>query len=118
MGKTVSPHTRTFQVLFVSLCLCVFVFFVFFVFVPPCRWRKTPRLRLNFTLVLRGLEKRSIPALERRTAMAEQERTGVVTMRGNPLTLIGPALKPGHKAPEFQCVAHDLSPAPLPRPPR
>ena len=41
--------------------------------------------------------------------MAEQERTGVTTMRGNPLTLIGPALKPGDKAPDFQCVAPDLS---------
>jgi thiol peroxidase len=41
--------------------------------------------------------------------MADQERAGVVTMRGNPLTLIGPALKPGDKAPEFQCVAQDLS---------
>jgi thiol peroxidase len=45
--------------------------------------------------------------------MAEQERTGVTTMRGNPLTLIGPALKPGDKAPEFQCVAQDLSPVGL-----
>jgi thiol peroxidase len=45
--------------------------------------------------------------------MAEQERTGVVTMRGNPLTLIGPALKPGDRAPEFQCVAQDLSPVTL-----
>src|SRR5437588_2374229 len=45
--------------------------------------------------------------------MADQERTGVITMRGNPLTLIGPALKPGDKAPEFQCVAQDLSPVSL-----
>ena len=45
--------------------------------------------------------------------MAEQERTGMVTMRGNPLTLIGPALKPGDKAPDFQCVAPDLTPVTL-----
>jgi thioredoxin-dependent peroxiredoxin len=45
--------------------------------------------------------------------MAEQERAGVTTMRGNPLTLIGPALKPGDKAPEFQCLAQDLSPVTL-----
>jgi thioredoxin-dependent peroxiredoxin len=45
--------------------------------------------------------------------MAEQERTGIVTMRGNPLTLIGPALKAGDKAPDFQCVAQDLSPVTL-----
>lgn len=45
--------------------------------------------------------------------MAEQERAGAVTMRGNPLTLIGPALNAGDKAPEFQCVAQDLSPVTL-----
>ena len=45
--------------------------------------------------------------------MAEQGRTGMVTMRGNPLTLIGPALKPGDKAPDFQCVAPDLTPVTL-----
>ena len=45
--------------------------------------------------------------------MAEQERTGIVTMRGNPLTLIGPALKHGDKAPDFQCVAPDLTPVTL-----
>jgi len=45
--------------------------------------------------------------------MADQERTGVVTMRGNPLTLIGPALKPGDKAPDFQALAQDLSPVTL-----
>ena len=45
--------------------------------------------------------------------MAEQGRTGMVTMRGNPLTLIGPALKPGDKAPDFQCVAQDLTPVTL-----
>jgi len=31
-----------------------------------------------------------------------QERTGVATLKGNPLTLIGPALKPGDKAPDFK----------------
>lgn len=30
-----------------------------------------------------------------------QERTGIATLKGNPLTLIGPALKAGDKAPEF-----------------
>jgi thiol peroxidase len=45
--------------------------------------------------------------------MADQERTGVTTMRGNPLTLIGPELKPGDKAPEFQAVAQDMSPVGL-----
>ncbi len=37
------------------------------------------------------------------------ERTGVVTGRGKPLTLIGPGLKPGDKAPNFKVLANDLS---------
>ncbi|MBW7455841.1 thiol peroxidase [Paenibacillus sepulcri] len=31
-----------------------------------------------------------------------QERTGVATLKGNPLTLIGPQLKKGDAAPDFQ----------------
>jgi thiol peroxidase len=34
-----------------------------------------------------------------------QERPNAVTFKGNPLTLIGPQLKPGDKAPEFACVS-------------
>ena len=30
-----------------------------------------------------------------------QERTGVATFKGNPITLIGPEIKPGDKAPDF-----------------
>lgn len=41
--------------------------------------------------------------------MSEQERKGVVTFKGNPLTLIGPELKAGDKAPEFKALAKDLS---------
>jgi thiol peroxidase len=44
--------------------------------------------------------------------MAE-ERKGVVTMRGNPLTLIGPEIKAGQKAPEFQAVGKGLAPVGL-----
>lgn len=42
-----------------------------------------------------------------------QERTGVITMKGNPLTLVGADIKPGQKAPEFSVVANDLSPVTL-----
>ena len=38
-----------------------------------------------------------------------QTRTGVVTFKGNPLTLLGTDLKVGDKAPEFSLVANDLS---------
>ncbi|MBF0501635.1 MAG: thiol peroxidase [Candidatus Riflebacteria bacterium] len=38
------------------------------------------------------------------------ERSGVVTFKGNPLTLIGPDLKVGDKAPDFVLLANDLTP--------
>ena len=41
------------------------------------------------------------------------ERSGAVTMRGNPLTLIGPELKAGDKAPDFKVVGNDLNPVTL-----
>jgi thioredoxin-dependent peroxiredoxin len=44
--------------------------------------------------------------------MAE-ERKGAVTMRGNPLTLVGPELKPGQKAPNFSLVGKDMKPVTL-----
>jgi len=42
-----------------------------------------------------------------------QERTGVTTFKGNPLTLIGLEIKVGQKAPDFQVLAQDLSPVTL-----
>jgi thioredoxin-dependent peroxiredoxin len=41
------------------------------------------------------------------------ERPGATTMRGNPLTLIGPELKPGDKAPDFTVVDSNLRPVTL-----
>ncbi len=41
--------------------------------------------------------------------MADQERKGAVTFKGNPLTLIGTELKAGDKAPDFKLLAGDLS---------
>jgi thiol peroxidase len=37
------------------------------------------------------------------------ERPGEVTFQGNPLTAIGPKLKVGDNAPDFQLLANDLS---------
>lgn len=39
-----------------------------------------------------------------------KERTGQVTMRGNPLTLLGDELKVGDVAPDFVVLANDLKP--------
>jgi thiol peroxidase len=40
--------------------------------------------------------------------MAET-REGEVTFRGNPVTLVGPKLKPGDQAPDFECVGAGLA---------
>lgn len=42
-----------------------------------------------------------------------QERPGAVTLKGQPLTVLGPALKVGSKAPDFQVVGSDGSPITL-----
>ncbi len=39
-----------------------------------------------------------------------EERSDIVTMKGNPVTLIGKALKAGDLAPDFEVVGNDLSP--------
>lgn len=41
------------------------------------------------------------------------ERAAAATLKGNPLTLIGPELKPGDKAPDFKVVDMTLSPVDL-----
>src|SRR5262252_6079438 len=41
------------------------------------------------------------------------ERPGATTMRGNPLTLIGPELKPGDAAPDFTVTDNSLQPVTL-----
>ena len=41
--------------------------------------------------------------------MSESERKGAVTFKGNPITLVGPELKAGDKAPDFKVTANDLS---------
>ena len=41
------------------------------------------------------------------------ERPGAVTMRGNPLTLVGPELKVGDAAPDFKLLGNDLKPVTL-----
>jgi len=42
-----------------------------------------------------------------------KERAGAVTMKGNPLTLLGPEVREGQKAPDFTALATDLSPVSL-----
>lgn len=42
-----------------------------------------------------------------------QERTGVVTFKGNPMTLLGPEIKAGDRAPDFRVVDNALAPVSL-----
>lgn len=37
------------------------------------------------------------------------ERKGIITFKGDPLTLVGPEIKVGDKAPDFKATAQDLS---------
>lgn len=46
-------------------------------------------------------------------SMTMQERKGVITMKGNPLTLTGAEVKVGQKAPDFTVAGNDLSPVRL-----
>lgn len=41
------------------------------------------------------------------------ERTGIITFKGNPMTLLGPELKAGNQAPEFSVVDTALAPVTL-----
>ncbi|MFT9497567.1 thiol peroxidase [Anaerosolibacter sp.] len=38
------------------------------------------------------------------------KRTGIVTMKGNPLTLVGNEIKVGDKAPDFMVLTNDMQP--------
>jgi thiol peroxidase len=42
-----------------------------------------------------------------------EERSGAVTMKGNPLTLLGKQLKVGEPAPDFEALDNDLKPVKL-----
>jgi len=40
-------------------------------------------------------------------------RKGIVTMKGNPVTLVGDELKVGQPAPDFEVLGNDLKPVKL-----
>lgn len=67
----------------------------------------------NFLLVLTGflIIFMALTGCERKMTM--QERKGVITMKGNPLTLTGAEVTVGQKAPAFTVVGNDLSPVSL-----
>ncbi len=42
-----------------------------------------------------------------------EKRAGAVTFKGGPVTLVGPLLKAGDKAPDFKCLNNGLAPVSL-----
>ena len=48
-----------------------------------------------------------------KTTQELQERPGATTLRGNAMTLLGPELKPGEPAPDFDLVNDNLQPVNL-----
>ena len=42
-----------------------------------------------------------------------EEKSGIITFKGNPMTLLGPDVKPGDPAPDFRVVNTDLQPVSL-----
>ena len=44
-----------------------------------------------------------------------EERTGIVTMGPNPMTLLGPEIKVGDQAPSFSALGQDMAPVNLER---
>ena len=42
-----------------------------------------------------------------------QEHSGAITMKGNPLTLVGPQISAGDSAPDFEVLDNDLNPVKL-----
>lgn len=71
-------------------------------------------MRINFKFILATLLL-CFAGCERSPEMTDKavERSGVVTFKGGPLTLIGPDIKVGRKAPDFTVLANDLSPVTL-----
>jgi thiol peroxidase len=55
-----------------------------------------------------GAQKRLIPSNDKEIRM--QERDGIVTMKGNPITLMGTELQVEDKAPDFVAIDNDLNP--------
>ncbi len=47
------------------------------------------------------------------TSAAVPERSGAVTLRGTPFTLVGPEIKAGDRAPGFTVITNDLKPLTL-----
>src|SRR5271170_7035528 len=47
------------------------------------------------------------------STIVAMERSGATTLRGNPMTVLGPELKAGDPAPDFQAVDNSLKPVDL-----
>jgi thiol peroxidase len=71
-------------------------------------WRQKGRTTL-LTLVMIPIAVVGCDRSDEKKEHEMGERTGMVTMKGNPITLVGNEIKVGHRAPEVELVANDLS---------
>ena len=74
--------------------------------------QKPLALSRSFAKIKEERARRASETLSRRNVPME-ERKNAITMKGNPLTLIGPALKVGDKAPDFRVVDKTMAPKTL-----
>lgn len=75
-------------------------------------WRQNGRT----TLLIPGLMVISVMGCDGSDEKKEygmRERAGLVTMKGNPITLVGNEVKVGQKAPDVELVGNDLAPVKL-----
>jgi thioredoxin-dependent peroxiredoxin len=70
-----------------------------------------PPRKPSFPAGVELLNDESHPSTDKEIAM--QERKGVITFKGNPMTLLGPEIKVGDKAPDFRVVDTGLAPVTL-----
>jgi thioredoxin-dependent peroxiredoxin len=68
----------------------------------------TPLPHLTFLSFIHTLTPAYCQLFNSKEDTTMQERANAVTFKGNPLTLIGPQLKVGDKAPDFACVTSGL----------
>ncbi len=53
------------------------------------------------------------PVVPAKAAPAEKERTGLITFKGNPMTLVGEEVRLGDKAPDFRVMDNGMQPSGL-----
>lgn len=77
---------------------------------PGCMLEKCVMFKSWMTICICGLVASAALLFTGCKENIMEERKGLVTMKGKPVTLVGQAVKVGQKAPDFEVTANDLSP--------